>query len=128
MAKLMVFDFEIQNKKGVENRVVNALSRNATAELLPMLLDNGQISLLETIKSSWVQHMTLQQLIKDLQQNPSSHPKFSWHNNELRRKGKLVIGYYAEIKRVILDWLHNSSFGGHSDCDVTSTKIKSLFF
>lgn len=52
MAKLMVFDFEIQYKEGVENRVVNALSRNATTELLPMLLDNGQISLLETIKSS----------------------------------------------------------------------------
>lgn len=128
MAKLMGFDFEIHYKKGVENRAADALSRKAGAELLPMLLDNGQTGLLDTLKSSWVTDTTLQRVIKDLQQDASSHPKFSWHNNELRRKGKLVVGEHSDLNRVIPRWLHDSSFGGHSGRDATAARVKSLFF
>lgn len=128
MAKLMGFDFEIQYKEGVENRAADALSRNAAAELLPLLLDNGQDGLLDTIKVSWARDTQIQLLINDLQQNPSSHPKFTWHNSKLRRKGKLVIGDDLELKRIILQWLHNSSFGGHSGRDVIAARVKSLFF
>lgn len=128
MAKLMGFDFEIHYKEGSENRAADALSRNAAAELLPMLLDNGQPGLLQQIQSSWTTDPALKSLIFEVQNNPSSHPKYSWHNDELRRRGKLVIGANSDLKKVVFEWLHNSSFGGHSGRDVTTARIKSLFF
>lgn len=77
MAKLMGYDFEIHYKDGDENVAADALSRKSTAELLPLFLSNAQEYLLDRIKDSWNQDVNLKQLIADLQQNPSSHPKFS---------------------------------------------------
>lgn len=128
MSKLMGFDFEIHYKEGLENRAADALSRNAAAELLPLMLDNGQEGLLSKIKDAWNSDLLLQQLIRDLQQNPASHPKFTWHREELRRKGKLVIGADPALQKIILHWLHDSSLGGHSGRDVTAARVKTLFF
>lgn len=38
ISKLMAFDFSIEYKKGVENKVVDALSRKLVAELLVLSL------------------------------------------------------------------------------------------
>lgn len=46
MSKLMGLDFVIQYKEGVTNIAAYALSRNTGAELLPLMLDNGQQGLL----------------------------------------------------------------------------------
>lgn len=67
MSKLMGFDFEIHYKEGLENRAADALSRNAAAELLPLMLDNGQEGLLSKIKDACNSDPLLQQLIRDLQ-------------------------------------------------------------
>lgn len=128
MSKLMGFDFEIHYKEGVANTAADALSRKPGAELLPLLLDNAQTGLLELIKATWQTDPTLQTLVSELQANPNSHPKFTWFNGELRRKGKLVVGSNSEVKLLILQWLHDSFVGGHSGRDVTATRVKSLFF
>lgn len=128
ISKLMGFDFDIQYKEGTANIAADALSRNSAAELFPLLMSNAQEGMLDKIKASWVQDLVLQQLIAEKQQDNSSYPKFSWHRDELRRKGKLVIGSDPTLKTLILKWLHDSPYGGHSGRDVTSARIKSLFF
>lgn len=70
----------------------------------------------------------IQQLLKELQEDPIKHPKYSWHRGELRRKGKLVIGSNRDLKLFILKWLHDSPVGGHSDRDTTAARVRSLFF
>lgn len=53
---------------------------------------------------------------------------FSWLRDELRRRGKFVIGVNLAIKESILKWLHDSIVGGHSSTDVTAIRAKSLFY
>ncbi|PNX92266.1 retrotransposon-related protein [Trifolium pratense] len=128
VAKLMGFDFEIQYKEGAHNLAADALSRREGAELLPMLLNSASPDLYESIKASWTRDPSVQKLIADLVLNHNSHPKFSWVRNELRRRGKLVIGQDPHLKNSILRWLHDSSVGGHSGRDITAARVKSLFY
>jgi hypothetical protein len=128
VAKLLGFDFVIQYKEGSSNVAADALSRKEGAELLALMLSNASDDLLNSIICHWQQDASLKNIIQDLQHNPNSHPKFSWVREELRRNGKLVIGSNSAIKETILNWLHSSPVGGHSGRDVTSSRIKSLFY
>ncbi|MCI13162.1 Ty3/gypsy retrotransposon protein, partial [Trifolium medium] len=128
VSKLMGFEFEIQYKEGNTNLAADALSRKEGAELLMMALDAASVDLMTKIRNSWSSDPTLDKIVTDLQSNSSSHPKFTWIRNELRRKGKLVVGSDVALKNTILDWLHSSSAGGHSGRDSTSARIKSIFF
>ncbi|MCH81746.1 Ty-3/gypsy retroelement polyprotein [Trifolium medium] len=128
VAKLMGYDFEIQYKEGASNIAADALSRKEGAELISLILNSQSPNLFDTIKSVWQSDPFLSKLCSELQQNPTSHPKFTWIRNELRRKGKLVIGSDPTLKAAIFHWLHDSALGGHSGRDVTAARIKSLFF
>lgn len=97
----MGFDFDIHYKEGVSNKAVDALSRRQGAELLPMLLDNAHQDLLTMIKHSWETDPLLRKIISDLQLNKVSHPKFTWIRDDLRRRGKLVIGSDPNVRNII---------------------------
>lgn len=101
MSKLMGFDFEIHYKERATNKPVDALSRKPGAELLPLLLNNAQLGLFEFTKEIQQAYQNLQTLISELQNDPKSHPKFTWNNGELRMKGKLVVGDSSEVKLLI---------------------------
>lgn len=124
----MGFEFEIHYKEGTSNKAADALARKQGAELLPLLLDNAEEGLLEAIKASWLTDNTFQTIITDLTHSPTSHPKFTWHKEELRRNNKLVVGSDSRVRKLILQWLHDSALGGHSGKDATLARIKSLFF
>ncbi|PNY00055.1 Ty3/gypsy retrotransposon protein [Trifolium pratense] len=128
VAKLLGFDFEIQYKEGSSNLAADALSRKVGAELLPLILSNASDDLWESINLAWQQDTHLKAIIHDLKKDPKSHSKFSWIRDELRRRGKLVIGSNPTIKETILTWLHSSAIGGHSGRDVTTSRVKSLFY
>lgn len=44
------------------------------------------------------------------------------------RKGKLVLGTSLSTRKVILEWLHASSVGGHFGVRTTEKRIKALFY
>lgn len=44
------------------------------------------------------------------------------------RKGKIVVGSMLQSRTVILDWLHASPVGGHSDIRATEKRIKAMFY
>ncbi|XP_022024279.1 uncharacterized protein LOC110924592 [Helianthus annuus] len=92
LSKLMGFNFEIMYKKGVDNKVADALSRVNHGEILQLAASSVHTDIWAAIKEEWSNDVELLKIIQDIQQNPMSHCYYSWSNGELRRKSKLVIG------------------------------------
>ena len=124
----MGFQYEIQYKSGVENKVADALSRVPGNDFLLMALSTMQSDLMTLIGQTWQQDPNLQQIILKKQQDPSSYPKYQLIDGQLRRKGRLVIGADVELRAKLLRWTHTSPVGGHSGRDATLKRLKQLFF
>ncbi|CAM8925392.1 unnamed protein product [Rhodiola kirilowii] len=128
LSKLMGYSFEIQYKQGKENFAADALSRVTGSELLHIVLSQAHHGFYDSVKLLWQTDPHLRKIISELQVDPSTHAKFTYVKDELRHKGKLVIGNDQALKLQILRWLHDSAIGGHSGRDATLHRIKSLFY
>ncbi|GJS36091.1 gypsy/ty3 retroelement polyprotein [Tanacetum coccineum] len=98
LPKLLGYDYEIIYKKGSENIVTDALS-------------------------SWLTDPSIQQVINQAKDGGSSTTKFSWQNEQLRRNGRLVIGYDAKLRAELLKYYHNEPIGGHSGVEATYKRL-----
>lgn len=85
--------------------------------------------LLAEIQQSWQKDNDLQSIIQQLTQGISNkHRHYTWTNQQLRRKGKLVVGSDIGLRNKIIALWHASSVGGHSGIHVTYKKLKSMFY
>lgn len=100
ISKLMDFDFSMEYKKVVDNKVADALSRKPDSELLAISLLTPNDSLYEQIKNTWSTDASLQNLITRLQVQPFK--SFTWCNAQLRMKGRLVVGANSHLKKLLL--------------------------
>ncbi|RVW25194.1 Transposon Tf2-11 polyprotein [Vitis vinifera] len=128
VAKLMQYDYEIRYKQGKENVAVDALSRIQPAELFVLSTTILNTQLYDLIKESWGVDPELQKIIKAKEADPSAYPKYSWRGEELRRKGKLVVGVNEQLRREILNSFHDSPTGGHSGVYVTTKRISVVVY
>jgi hypothetical protein len=60
--------------------------------------------------------------------NPTSHPHYSWVNQLLCKKGKVVVGHNVTLQTKIIDLYHNSAARGHSRTTFTAKKVASAFY
>lgn len=127
LPKLLGYDYEIEYKKGCENKEVDALSRMESHRQLFSLVTNATSDLMIQIEHSWTLDSDLQQLITKLQ---TLHKlgKFEWVNNQLRRTGKLVVGHDLTLRHTIVQLYHCGPTGGHSGVEVTYHKLASMFY
>ncbi|RVW71683.1 Transposon Ty3-I Gag-Pol polyprotein [Vitis vinifera] len=128
VAKLMQYDYEISYKQGKENVAADALSRIQPAELFVLSTTILNTQLYDLIKESWGVDPELQKIIKAKEADPSAYPKYSWRGEELRRKGKLVVGVNEQLRREILNSFHDSPTGGHSGVYVTTKRISAIVY
>ena len=84
--------------------------------------------LMEKITLSWPQDILLQQIIRDIQFMASTYRHYTWHQGIMRRKGRLVVGKDAVLKRDIILWLHSTVVDGHSGRDTTLKKLQAIFY
>ena len=68
--------------------------------------------LLNRIKGTWSHDPNLVDLIRKLQQPTSKPSKFTWVNGQLRRIGKLVVGFDDALRKELLHLFHSSVVGG----------------
>lgn len=80
------------------------------------------------IQEEYEKDAVLKNIIEELKQKPTSKKHYSWSQNILRRKNKIVVPSVAALRVMILNWLHGSSHAGHSGRDVTIQRVKSLFY
>ncbi|RVW97424.1 Transposon Ty3-G Gag-Pol polyprotein [Vitis vinifera] len=128
VAKLMQYNYEIRYKQGKENVAADALSRIQPAELFVLSTTILNTQLYDLIKESWGVDLELQKIIKAKEADPSAYPKYSWRGEELRRKGKLVVGVNEQLRREILNSFHDSPTGGHSGVYVTTKRISAVVY
>ncbi|GJY06575.1 retrotransposon-related protein [Tanacetum coccineum] len=129
LPKLIGFDYEIMYKKGSENGAADALSRvNTGGQLLHMVLTSVSSELLPKIEESWSKDFSLKSLIDNLQAGKPVSKHYSWFNQQLRRKGKLVVGNDPDLKLSLLTHFHCDSTGGHSGIEATTQRIQGFCY
>lgn len=128
LPKLLEFDYEIQYKQGQDNVVADALSRVEGAEVLHMAMKVVECDLLKRTQEEYEKDVLLKNIIEELKQKPTSKNHYSWYQNILSRKNKIVVPSVTALRKIILSWLHGSSNAGHSGRDVTVPRVKSLFY
>ena len=66
------------------------------------------------------------QLIRKAKSQIGGNGKYTWQGEQLRRKGKLMVGTDPELRLKLLRYFHNSAEGGHSGVEATTKKILQL--
>lgn len=127
LTKLLGLDYEVQYKKGADNRVADALSRQ---------VDSGQLMVLSALIPTWMQEVNLSysrdpiaqdwitQLSVDLQ-GPTL-----WHytSRVLRKKGKIYIRSVGDLRHHLISTFHDSPVGGHSGQLGTFKRLSQVFY
>ena len=128
LVKLLGFDYEIEFKKGKDNVVVDALLRVTCGTLSTITVSSLSTILLAAIKESWQKDKDVQLLIQELTLQPNSHPHYSWVNQLLCRKGKLVVGQLGPFQTQIISLYHDLATRGHSGTTVTAKRVANGFY
>ncbi|GJV18816.1 hypothetical protein Tco_1367836 [Tanacetum coccineum] len=111
LPKLLGFDYQIENKQGKDNVVADALSRiQRQGEFLTILTALTSNEFMDTITSMWTTNPVLSDIIKNLQDGSLVTSKYTWQGDQLKRKGKWVVGPDEQLrkrmefsKRIVLD-------------------------
>ena len=106
----MDYNSEIQYKQGKIHTVPDTLSRVQSSEIFLHVLSTVSTDMLDRIKATWQQDLQLQALMHSLQQGKSTNP-YLWTNDQLLRKGKLVLGNDPELRSSLLQHFHSSACG-----------------
>lgn len=79
VAKMLGYDFQVLYRKGSTNAVADGLSRQHPTEGQCWQLGSTSIiwDLLHRVQNSWQRNQKLKKLCETLQQQPSSHPKYT---------------------------------------------------
>ncbi|GKD88374.1 transposon ty3-I gag-pol polyprotein, partial [Tanacetum coccineum] len=127
LPKLLGYDYEIEYKKGSDNIAADALLRvDNQAELASLIATTITSVLLDKIKESWSKDLDLESVIQRLQAGTDKRGKYTWTNGQLRRKGKLVVGNDAELRRQIFGHFYEEPVGGHSGVQVTIKNMSAM--
>ena len=95
----MSYDFKIVYKKGAKNRAADAFSRTPSQELTCMALSCIEPTLYQQILQTYEADESIQRILKELQADPQSHKNFTYEHEQLRRKGRVVMGNNTAIQQ-----------------------------
>ena len=103
--------------------MADAFSRIPTAEFY--VISVFQTDLFKKIQHSWLQDA---HLIHKTKSQARVHGKYTWHGDQLRGKGKLVVGSDSVVHTELLQHFHTSAIGGHSGFEATMKRIFSVVY
>ncbi|KAL2253797.1 UNVERIFIED_CONTAM: Retrovirus-related Pol polyprotein from transposon [Sesamum indicum] len=130
VTKLFGLSYEVQYKKGKENKAADALSRRDSQE------DTSQTHAISTHIPLWIQEVQesyegntlFQTILQSKVIDSTSFPDYSYESGVLKKGGKICVGSHGGIRERILKALHDSALGGHSGIHGTYQRIKLLFY
>lgn len=130
---MLGYDYSIVYRKGTQNIVADALSRRPFDSSVQLLQCEGNTegdwsTVWEQIIVLYEQDMKLSRLIDQVRTQPRRHLKYSWQNNCLRRKGKVVVGNDTSLRKRIFGLFHDTPIGSHSGVHATRHRISALLY
>ena len=128
LTKLMEYDYDISYKKRKENVAVDALSRVYKGELLAMAVSSIFSRLMEKIQGSRWNDPHLVELIFKLQNQNSLKSPYAWKDEQLTRRGRLVVGSEMTLQTKLIQLFHEGGLGGHSGMRATLKRISTILF
>ncbi|KAJ1686917.1 hypothetical protein LUZ63_018307 [Rhynchospora breviuscula] len=134
LCKLLGLDYTIEYKRGVDNKVADALSRrqvsncqflassdcNLVSELIP--------NWVEELKSSYEDDSWIQSLRAKLLSDDHTSSLYSEYQGLIRYKGKICVGNNHDWRNKLLQEVHDTSLGGHSGILASYQRLKSMFY
>ncbi|GKE73282.1 putative mitochondrial protein [Tanacetum coccineum] len=106
LPKLLGFDYEIEYKKGTDNKAADALSRIKRQGALFTLLAGISNGLMDAVKTTWSTDLS----------------------DQLRRKDKWVVGKDLELRKKLVAYFHGSAVGGHLGVQATTKRLTTYFY
>ena len=137
LSKLLGLSYKIEYKKGVENKVADALSRRE-GQNGPIENEGAELNMVSELIPQWVEDIKksyegdrwiegLQEKLKSSKDGDHSH-HLSDHLGVLRYKGRVCVGNQSSWRQQILGELHDSALGGHSGVTATYQRVKRNFY
>ncbi|XP_026378796.1 uncharacterized protein LOC113273262 [Papaver somniferum] len=105
----------VQYKKGSDNKVDDALSRRAHLQATCSALSLSQPSWATELMARYTDDPQVQHLIAHLTITPEQAPNYTYTNGVLRYKNRLYVGSSSTTKSKILNSIHASVVGEHSE-------------
>ncbi|KAL3534796.1 hypothetical protein ACH5RR_003257 [Cinchona calisaya] len=130
LTKLLGFDYEIQYKKGVENGVADALSRNE------WMGDLESLCPISSIQPGWIQEVIhsyeddkdCQEAIVACLIGHTANTEYAYEKGLLKYKGKIYVGNGGDLRKKIVQSLYSSPLGGHLGQACYLQRVKVTFY
>ena len=109
-------------KKGLENKVADALSRQAEPSTIAAI-STSTPRWLEIIVEGYTKDNQTKQLLIELSITGSNDKGFSLSDGLIKYKNRIWLGNHKEAHQTVLLALHSSGLGGHSGITATYHKV-----
>lgn len=135
LSKLLGLNYTIEYKKGVENRVADALSRQE-GQNREEIQNEADLCMVSEIIPTWVQELKssyeedqwIAKVKREMESGIKATQKFSEHQGVVRYNGRICVGEHGNWREKILREMHGSSLGGHAGITATYQRVKRFFF
>ena len=128
MSKLLGMRYRIVYKRGVDNRVADALSRRPG----PPQGDLASITVtvpawLDSVQQGYNEDPMAQRWLARLATGATNKDGFTLDSGIIKQHGRVWLGNNVTVQKQVLSALHASAIGGHSGFNVTYKRVRRLF-
>nr|GEZ82824.1 hypothetical protein [Tanacetum cinerariifolium] len=103
-----------------------SLKSQREGELLTILTALPSNEFIEAISTMLTTDRVLSGIVKDLQDGSLVTSKYSWQNDQLKRKGRWVVGPDEQLRTRMVLHFHTLAVGGHSGVQATFKRLGSF--
>jgi hypothetical protein len=120
----------VEYKKGVENKVADALSRrdSEVADIYLSILSLPVLGWLDDLKAQYLLDPKLQLLLTQWKNQELNTRKYSLRDGILLYKNKIVLGDSPQLKAQFLLYVHSDPMAEHSGYEKTLHRAKRDFY